>query len=93
MPCYVDALHWLVSTDEKGKRYLTVFNNSGNERDIKRGDIIHPEADRTVTVTFKEATTPQKLVEGANATVGLWRVDEKTYKLHIPATSFAILAF
>ena len=93
MPCYVDALHWLVSTDEKGKRYLTVFNNSGNERDIKRGDIIHPEADRTVTVTFKEATTPQKLVEGANATVGLERVDEKTYKLHIPATSFAILAF
>jgi hypothetical protein len=93
MPCYVDALHWLVSTDENGKRYLSIFNNSGNERDIKVGDIIHHEADRTVTVTFKEAVVPEKLVEGVNMPVSIERVDEKTYKIHIPATSFVILSF
>ncbi|MBO4980051.1 MAG: hypothetical protein J6D16_06560, partial [Clostridia bacterium] len=93
MPCYVDALHWLVSTDENGKRYLSIFNNSGNERDIQRGDIIHREADRTVTVTFREATTPEKLMEGVNMPVDIERVDDKTFKVHIPATSFAILTF
>ena len=93
MPCTVDALHWLVSTDENGKRYLTIFNNAGNERDIKQGDIIHHEADRTVTVTFKEAVTPEKLVEGTQGSATVQRVDEKTYRVHIPATSFVILAF
>ncbi len=93
MPCYVDALHWLVSTDENGKRYLSIFNNAGNERDIKQGDIIHHEADRTVTVTFKEATTPEKLVEGVNMPVDIQKVDDKTYKVHIPATSFVVLTF
>ncbi len=93
MPCYVDALHWLVSTDENGKRYLSIFNNSGNERDIKEGDIIHHEADRTVTVTFKEALTPEKLVEGVNMPVNIERVDDRTFKVHIPATSFVILTF
>jgi hypothetical protein len=93
MPCYVDALHWLVSTDENGKRYLSIFNNSGNERDINVGDIVHREADRTVTVTFKEAVTPEKLVEGVNMPVELQRVDEKTYRVHIPATGFVIFTF
>ncbi|MBE6662475.1 MAG: hypothetical protein E7606_04245 [Ruminococcaceae bacterium] len=93
LPCYVDALHWLVSTDENGKRYLSIFNNSGNERDIKQGDIIHHEADRTVTVTFKEAVTPEKLVEGVNMPVDIQKIDDKTYKVNVPATSFVILNF
>ena len=83
----------VVYTDENGKRYLSIFNNSGNERDIKVGDIIHHEADRTVTVTFKEAITPEKLIEGVNMPVELQRVDEKTYKVHIPATGFVIFTF
>lgn len=93
MPCYVNALHWLVSTDENGVRYLSIFNNSGNERDIERGNVIHHEADRTVTVTFKEATTPEKLVEGVDMPVTVLRIDEKTYKISIPATGFAIFTF
>ncbi|MBE6551976.1 MAG: hypothetical protein E7665_07565 [Ruminococcaceae bacterium] len=93
MPCFADALHWLVSTDENGKRYLSIFNNSGNERDIKRGDIIHREADRTVTVTFKDETVPEKLVEGDVAPVSIMRIDEKTYKILVPAASFAIFTF
>jgi len=93
MPCYVDSLHWLVSTDENGARYLSIFNNSGNERDIKQGDIIHHEADRTVTVTFKTPTTPEMLIEGENMPVTVRRVDERTYKIDIPAAGFAIFAF
>ena len=93
MPCYVDALHWLVSTDENGKRYLSIFNNAGNERDIKQGDLIIREADRTVTVTFKEPVTPEKLVEGVNMPVEIQRVDDKTFKVHVPATGFVILTF
>lgn len=93
MPCYVDALHWLVSTDENGVRYLSIFNNAGNERDIEHGDIIHHEADRTVTVTFQEPVTPEKRIEAENIPVTILRVDEKTYKIHIPATGFAIFTF
>lgn len=93
MPCYVDALHWLVSTDENGVRYLSIFNNAGNERDIEHGDIIHHEADRTVTVTFQEPVTPEKRIEAENMPVTILRVDEKTYKIHIPATGFAIFTF
>ena len=37
MPCYVDDLHWLVSYDENGKRYLSIFNNEGNERSFEKG--------------------------------------------------------
>ena len=70
-----------------------LFNNAGNERDIKRGDVIHHEADRTVTVNFREAVTPELLVEGAQGSVTIQRVDDKAYRVHIPATSFVILAF
>lgn len=93
MPCYVDALHWLVSTDENGRRYLSIFNNSGNERDIKAGDIIHHEADRCVTVTFKEAPELKKLVEGENMYVNIHKIDDVTYKVTVPATSFVIFEF
>ena len=61
--------------------------------EVKVGDIIHREADRTVTVTFKEAVTPEKLIEGINMPVDIQKVDDKTFKVHIPATSFVILSF
>ena len=93
MPCYVDGLHWLVSDDEAGNRYLTIFNNAGNERDIKRGDVIIREADRTVTVTFKDAPELKKLVEGVNMPTEIQKIDEKTYKIKVPATSFVVLSF
>ena len=93
MPCYVDGLHWLVSYDEAGNRYLTIFNNAGNERDIKRGDVIIREADRVVTVTFKEASELKTLVEGENMPTEIQRIDEKTYNINVPATSFVVLSF
>ncbi|MBE6590971.1 MAG: hypothetical protein E7646_02935 [Ruminococcaceae bacterium] len=93
MPCTVEALHWLVSADEGGKRFLSVFNNSGNERDIFKGDHVHREADRTVTVSFKEQSEPKLLVQGSVGSVKLSRIDEKSYRLTVPAASFAILSF
>ena len=93
MPCYVDGLHWLVSDDEVGNRYLTIFNNAGNERDIKRGDVIIREVDRVVTVTFKDAPELKKLVEGENMPVEICKTDEHTYSVKIPATGFVVLSF
>ena len=92
MPVYVDDLCWLVSTDENGKRYLTIFNNEGNERSLKRGNTLHHEADRRVTISFKEATTPHVLKE-ALGSCSLERIDDKTFEATIPAAGFAIIGF
>ncbi len=93
LDCYVDGLHWLTSTDENGKRYLSIFNNAGNKRDAVTGDHIISEATRCVTVTFKEATDIEKVVEGENGFVDIQRVDDKTYKIRVPATGFVIFEF
>lgn len=53
MPCTLDDLCWLVSEDDKGRRFLSVFNNEGNKRSITEGNIIHKEADRKVKITLK----------------------------------------
>lgn len=92
MPCYVDDLHWLVSTDSSGRRYLSVFNNEGNERDIEKGDIIHNEADKTVQICFKEATDIF-VIKASCPDINIERVDEKNYKVFVPAAQFVILGY
>ena len=92
MPCHVDELCWLVSTDENGKRYLSIFNNDGNERNLLRGNIIHREADKEVTITFKEKTIPHVLKETMGS-ICLEKVDDLTFKATIPAAGFAIINF
>lgn len=92
MPCYVDELCWLVSTDANGKRYLSIFNNDGNERNLLKGNIIHREADKEVTITFKEKTIPHVLKETMGS-ICLEKVDDLTYKATIPAAGFAIINF
>ncbi len=93
LDCYVDGLLWLVSADENGKRYLSIFNNAGNKRDAVMGDSIIKEATRCVTVTFKEAAALKKIVEGVDMPVDILRVDGKTYKVSVPATGFVIFEF
>ena len=61
LDCYVDGLCWLLSTDKSKKRYLSIFNNEGNERSLVYGNIIHKEADKSVKVTFKEKTDSLKI--------------------------------
>ncbi len=92
MPCYVDDLCWLVSTDENGKKYLSIFNNEGNERDLKKGNIIHHEADKKVKITFKEDVRLHVVKETMGA-IELEKIDDKTYNATIPAAGFAIIEF
>ena len=92
MPCYVDGLCWLVSTDSQGNRYLSIFNNEGNERSLEVGDIIHREADKKVKVSFKDAAVPTVIRESA-PTGGLEKLCINTYGLTIPAAGFVILKF
>lgn len=91
LPCTVDKLHWLLSSDEKG-RYVTIFNNEGNERDINLGDIIHHEADATVKVTFKEPADIQ-CIRRTSDNVKITKLDSTTYAVEIPATEFVILSY
>lgn len=92
MPVYVDGLHWLVSTDEKGRNFLTIFNNEGNERDITAGDIIHSEADKKVKVEFKNATE-LKVNHEAVKKAEIKKVDDKTYNVVVPAAGYVVFEF
>ena len=92
LPCTVDGLHWLISTDENGTRYLTLFNNEGNERDDVLGDIVDRNADRTVTVTFRDECSPKK-IQGADCGFKIEQVNSKTYRITVAAANFAVLTF
>ena len=92
MPCYVDDLCWLVSYDESGRRYLSIFNNEGNERSLEKGDIIHREADCPVTIKLNQAGELKVLKEASGA-VNLEKADDVTYHATIPAAGFAIFEF
>ncbi len=100
MPCYVDDLHWLVSTDENGQNYLSIFNNEGNERSLEAGDTVDTNADKRVTVTFKNEVNLDlvKSSLGSATVIGtkkieITKIDNKTYSIMIPATGFAIFKF
>ena len=92
LPCTADSLHWLISTDEQGRRFLSVFNNEGNERSARFGDVLCREADAKVKVTFKEAAQLSMFKASCDA-VRVEQADEKTYYVEVPAAGFAILQF
>lgn len=92
MPCTVDSLHWLVSTDAQGRRFLSIFNNEGNERSVRRGDVLRKEADAKVKVTFRDAAQLSMLKASCDA-VRLEQADDTTYYVEVPAAGFAIMQF
>lgn len=92
MPVSVDGLSWMVSVDDQKRNFLSIFNNEGNERSIYKGDTILHEADRTVTVTFKEPTELKLIREGYEK-INVQKVDACTYKVEVPATSFVIFQY
>ena len=92
MPVSVEGLCWLVSEDDKNKRYLSIFNNEGNDRTNEKGDELHAQADQTVRIRFKDPVTPSVVKEG-NRTIKLQKVDERTYLAEIPATGVVVLEF
>ena len=92
LPCYVDSLCWLVSTDEAGNRYLSIFNNEGNERSTEHGDTLLSAADRTVTVSFKEPVTLTVVKEG-NRKITIQKQPDNRYFVEVPASGFVVLKF
>jgi hypothetical protein len=92
LPCTADNLHWLLSEDEKGCRYITVFNNEGNRRSIHNGDNLIREANGTTVLTFREAAKPEVIRTGSEG-VTLRRMDDDHWQLAVPAASFAILRY
>ena len=92
LPCTVDCLMWMLSDGEDGTQYLSIFNNEGNDRNPNTGDNISADADQRATVTFKDAGE-LKVVKSSNENIKLQRVDEKTWYVDMPATSFVILSY
>lgn len=93
MPCYVsESLTWLVSEDECGRRFLSMFNNEGNTRSRELGDTVDHAADKVATVTFKTAPQLKKVKDGKNK-CNIVKQDDFTYKIEVPAASYVILEF
>lgn len=92
LPCTADNLHWLLSEDGRGCRYVTVFNNEGNRRSIHNGDNLIREADATTVLTFREAAQPEIIRTGSEG-VTLQHMDGNRWRLFIPAASFAIVRY
>jgi len=92
MPCYADDLCWLVSEDENGSRYLSIFNNEGNERSHEKGNTIHKEADAKIKVKFKSPANLSVIASGVSS-ADIERIDDCNYNMTIPAASFIVLKF
>lgn len=92
LPCTVDGLHWVLSVGVDGTRYLSIFNNEGNDRDMIRGDVIDRRADRTVKVRFKEAAELKPVRSFCDGIV-LEREDENTWNVTVPATEMVIFTY
>lgn len=92
VPDFVDGLHWLVSTDDKGRRFLSVFNNEGNMRTSAKGDEINRDFDKKVKITLN---TDGKLevFKSAREDIRLEKVDDRTYYATVAASDFVIFTF
>lgn len=89
LPCYVEGnAHWLVNRCTTGGYYLSVFNHSGIERTVEKGEIRLPEAETTVIIQFKQNVCP-KVCEGDGRLSG----EDGVYRLTIPAGGWAFIKF
>ena len=92
LPCIADGLDWLVSEDENGQRYLSLFNNEGNERYLDRGDVLDHQMDRWVTVRFREEPH-LRVIASSGDDIEIRKADAGAYRVFVPAAGFAVLAF
>lgn len=87
LPCYVEGnCHWLVNECTGGGYYLTVFNHSGIERTVERGEVELPEATSVLTLTIKDGRVPT-LCDGN----GTMYIDDGAYRLTVPAGGFCFI--
>ena len=89
LPLTCDRLMWLLSEDEHG-RYLSVFNNEGNERNLEWGDRILHAADGVTKITLREPMA-LSLLYASSPDVKLTQEGDRNYALFLPAAQFAIL--
>ena len=81
LPCTVEGdLHFVVNRAPQDGYYLTIFNHSGVERTVEKGEVLLPQAEKTVTVTVKE-NRPLVQKEGDGT---ICRNDGK-YQITVPA--------
>ena len=92
MPVWVDGLHWLVSTDDKGRRFLTIFNNEGNQRTSQFGDVIDPKATKTVTINAHEKLNLRVFKE-SRVDPQLTRLSDNRYSVTLSGADFIILEY
>ena len=78
----------MVNECKGGGYYLTVFNHSGVERSVEKGEYTLPEAEKTVTVSFKNEVSPS-ILEGK----GKLSNEDGVCRLTIPAGEFAFIKF
>ncbi|MBE6762486.1 MAG: hypothetical protein E7551_09440 [Ruminococcaceae bacterium] len=87
LPCYVRGnAHWLLNECKSGGYYLTLFNHSGIDRTVEKGETQLPDAETTVTLELKRPLIPD-LVCGN----GVLRCDNGVYKVAIPAGGWAFI--
>lgn len=92
LDCQVDSLHWILSKDENGKRYVSIFNNEGNLRKEETGDNLIKDAEARVKVSFKEERILKAIKLGADD-IKIEKIDDKSYYVTVPAASFAIFEY
>lgn len=92
MPVTVDGLHWIVSKNPDGTRYLSIFNNEGNYRARPVGDSIDRNADRRVKVSFKNEAQLKEL-KLCSDDVKIEKANDKEYYVTVPSAGFAIFEF
>lgn len=92
MPAYADSLHWLVSTDDKGRRFITVFNNEGNHRTSAQGDVINHQFDHKVKITLNVPGS-LKIFKNTREDLHLEKTGKNTWCATIGAADFAVFTF
>lgn len=92
LPCRADSLLWLLSQDEKGRRFISIFNNEGNTRSVKYGDRVDRAADASVMVTLKEPGE-LKVANSSEDVVWVERESDRTFRVKVPAAGYVIFEY
>lgn len=92
LPCRVDGLLWLLSEDDKGRQFVSIFNNEGNTRSVKNGDVIDPRANARVKVTLMEPAELKCVKSSADA-VRAETADGRDWYVDVPAAGFVIFEY
>lgn len=87
LPCYVEGnAHWLINECTSGGYYLSVFNHSGIERTVQKGERQMDEAKTVVEISLKE-NMQLCVCEGE----GVLSIEDGKHYLTIPAGGWAFI--